>query len=635
MSKYLIPITLAVLLLAGIALVVTPCLSSPFFMDDNDELSHIQGIHSWLGCFTYDCYGLFRPIKNLIFYFTANYFTKPALVGHGLSLGLYLVTTFLVFAWLRQWFARLSRITPSSARERAIFSPGKDGETGDVGSIVVAAGCSQVEKGPLEARPGFPAEPNIVWALVGTLTWALAPTQVTYMLWLSSANNLIAISGVLGALLAYERFRAADTTNVTYKTILLALGCLSCYWLALLSYEGAIILPVLILLIDWVRQRSLLEKPVLALYLGLGVSIGAFLWLRWSVAPSGADYNPGIFVPSRWHLSFASAFFQIEHLRTWLLPFGRQEILATFVWGKTTSLGILISAWFIVGGGVVLALRMRKQMPNLSLGVLWFLIALAPMSNLIPFRNGPLGDYYIPLPSIGLAILVVAGLRRLIAQWREYEPGTLPRLICTAAVLLVLCWRGAALPEALQWRHNWQRPEKLLFSSMLVRPYAYRARANLAAAFLRRGLLSEAEDLIRDCVAQAPWAPMHYGLLADIQLARKDYSGARDNYDKAIELHPGDLYAHLALGRLYDEHLQDDENAIKALVWLLERRWNHFSEEACLRLADIYQTQNNHALAIGALRSSLKRCPSSAKIQAALQTLDPHDDVMALEYHDS
>jgi hypothetical protein len=56
---------------------------------------------------------------------------------------------------------RLCRKTPSSARERAVFSPGKDGEAGDVCFIVDTAGCSQVEKGPLEARSGFPTEPSI------------------------------------------------------------------------------------------------------------------------------------------------------------------------------------------------------------------------------------------------------------------------------------------------------------------------------------------------------------------------------------------------------------------------------------------------------------------------------------------
>ena len=56
--------------------------------------------------------------------------------------------------------AKLFLKTSSSARERAIFSPGKDGEAGDVGSIVDAAGCSQAEKGPLEARSSFQTEPK-------------------------------------------------------------------------------------------------------------------------------------------------------------------------------------------------------------------------------------------------------------------------------------------------------------------------------------------------------------------------------------------------------------------------------------------------------------------------------------------
>jgi hypothetical protein len=42
-----------------------------------------------------------------------------------------------------------------------VFSPGKDGEAGDVCFIVDTAGCSQAEKEPLEARPSFPTEPKV------------------------------------------------------------------------------------------------------------------------------------------------------------------------------------------------------------------------------------------------------------------------------------------------------------------------------------------------------------------------------------------------------------------------------------------------------------------------------------------
>ena len=76
--------------------------------------------------------------------------------------------------------ARLCRKTPSSARERDIFLPGKDGETGDIGFIVDGAGRGQAdncgclcptaaapaaikpfkEKGPPEARSSFPTQPK-------------------------------------------------------------------------------------------------------------------------------------------------------------------------------------------------------------------------------------------------------------------------------------------------------------------------------------------------------------------------------------------------------------------------------------------------------------------------------------------
>jgi len=59
---------------------------------------------------------------------------------------------------------RLCRKTPSSARERAILSPGKDGEVSRrrIGSIVdvgLRRRCRQAEERPLEARSGFPTEP--------------------------------------------------------------------------------------------------------------------------------------------------------------------------------------------------------------------------------------------------------------------------------------------------------------------------------------------------------------------------------------------------------------------------------------------------------------------------------------------
>ena len=48
-------------------------------------------------------------------------------------------------------FFRLAKPVPSNAEGT---------EADDVGFIVDVAGCSQAEKGPLEARSGFPTEPS-------------------------------------------------------------------------------------------------------------------------------------------------------------------------------------------------------------------------------------------------------------------------------------------------------------------------------------------------------------------------------------------------------------------------------------------------------------------------------------------
>jgi len=55
--------------------------------------------------------------------------------------------------------SRLCLKTPSSGARSSGFSPGKDGEAGDIGFIVDAAGCSQAENKPLEAKSSFQTEP--------------------------------------------------------------------------------------------------------------------------------------------------------------------------------------------------------------------------------------------------------------------------------------------------------------------------------------------------------------------------------------------------------------------------------------------------------------------------------------------
>ena len=564
--KYSIPTLLLGLLLAVVSLIGYHAASTPFFLDDIDELNYVHGIHGLPGCFSGDCYGLFRPIKNLIFYSVSTFMSESARAGHMLSFVLYLLTTAIVFWWFKRWF------------------------------------CS------------------LAWALLATSIWALAPTQVNHLTWLSSANILVAICGAVGALCTYDLSREYRTQGSKRLAGLCALICLLAYWIALLAYEGAIMLPGLILLLDWTRQRGLASKHHLVIYGALFASALGFICLRWSIVPPPID-NPAIVTPSKFHLAFVSAYFSMAHLWTWLAPFGRQEILGTFVWGKTTSGLILMSAWALLALLVGLAVRLKRRWPDLALGIFWFLIAFLPMSNLIPFENGPFCDYYIPLPSIGLVIVLVAVLRRLVRTWQLSHAGTFMRLACTAAIVLTLSWRGAAATEAFEWLKTWKNPDKLYQQSMRLRPYSFRARANLAPLLMQRGLYAEAEELARQCVDQAPWTAMHFGLLADIQRARGNPESARYNYMKVIELSPEDRYARFSLATLCEQDLADPAVAMREYTWLLQIDWHQYSAQSAINLARMYAKLGQHAQMIQILEQALRKRPSCEEVQQELSAM--------------
>jgi len=60
-----------------------------------------------------------------------------------------------ICSWFVQALSEDSVVGPRASG----FSHSKDGEAGDIGFIVDAAGCSQAENKPLEARSSFQTEP--------------------------------------------------------------------------------------------------------------------------------------------------------------------------------------------------------------------------------------------------------------------------------------------------------------------------------------------------------------------------------------------------------------------------------------------------------------------------------------------
>ena len=69
---------------------------APLVLDDQDELDFLAGLSSALLAFKTDCYGLFRPVKNLIFLAYQSFGAAAPWIWRVLTAGVYLGATGLV-----------------------------------------------------------------------------------------------------------------------------------------------------------------------------------------------------------------------------------------------------------------------------------------------------------------------------------------------------------------------------------------------------------------------------------------------------------------------------------------------------------------------------------------------------------
>jgi hypothetical protein len=78
-----------------------------------------------------------------------------------------------------------------------------------------------------------------------------------------------------------------------------------------------------------------------------------------------------------------------------------------------------VAAWLVlVAVSIVCAIALVRRRSLGAFGFLFFLVGIAPLSNVVPVGSGPVADYYLFLPSLGLVVVAIAlveALRRRVS----------------------------------------------------------------------------------------------------------------------------------------------------------------------------------------------------------------------------
>jgi hypothetical protein len=561
---------LAMTALLGVLWLITlPGMSSPLLLDDNDQMEFVSRFSGWGDCFGRDSYGYYRPVKNLLF-FGIGHSSNASL--HCFIFFFYLTSVVAVYVLLR----------------RLLHSP--------------------------------------VWALLATVLWATCPTQVSAAVWMSCANISLSVVLTCTCLYFHDRSRDDDCPH-NWQAIIAVLFL----FLAQCSYESAVAVPGLCVLVDALRRRPVFSKDSIIRYGIYGFVTLVYLWVRFHAGALQNNQQTNLgFAPDLelWQLSVSAPWFLWQHFSMWLMPPGRIEFLSSYLWGISASPAELAGAWAWLLGILTLIVMMRKREPWIAFGLLWFLFASFPSSNMIPIRAGPIEDYYLIVPSMGLAIALLGCARQVLA-WitvRQDERLAQRKLAGGALLAAALIWRALGLPLFWYQANLWNRPAELFINCDLIRPGQYQVQTLAANEIFHMGDIDQAEELAKRSYATAPWYFGSSMLLGQIELIRRNYDEAIRYFDVTLRLVPKrSVYqdfnnlnkARALMARQENRHLVRE-----TLLPVLTNPGSSSHLEAVNLLVDFYLADNKLPEARKALVNGMKLHPANALLADRLKDID-------------
>jgi tetratricopeptide (TPR) repeat protein len=266
---------------------------------------------------------------------------------------------------------------------------------------------------------------------------------------------------------------------------------------------------------------------------------------------------------------------------------------------------VAIAALLVIGV-TVLAIRVVRHAPYLTVGWLWYVGTLVPVIGLVQVGSHSIADRYTYIPLIGLFIVVAWGAPRLATRGRVRGP-----VLATAgAAVLSAC----AVGTWLQLR-CWQNSETLFRHALQVTPNNHVAYNDLGLHLFQKGKADEAIAMYQQALRLAPNYADAHGNMGVALATRGDLTNALPHLTESVRLEPRNAEAHYNLGMLL-VRLGQTEQAIPHLEKALQLDRNHARAHYNLGLALV--KQNRFAEAIRHFETAARLRPDVAEVQSNL-----------------
>ncbi|MCU0222544.1 MAG: tetratricopeptide repeat protein [Acidobacteria bacterium] len=357
-------------------------------------------------------------------------------------------------------------------------------------------------------------------AFAAAALFAVHPVHVESVAFVSARTDVLAAIFVLVAVLLWCRDRGAGDARPAWPR-LLGMGSFA---LACLSKEVALALPFVLGAWDALLPPASSAWPRKGRWWWLGGLAGvavAVLVLRSAVAgvplPGTASGAAAPLVErAREALSNLALALRLLVLPWPLSPYYTPDQLQPGMVTLAASIGTIV-AWALTAG--------RRWCRAGLLSASWVVLFLLPAAGLVAHPGSPFAERFVYLPSIGLAVLVLAATAL---------PMRAQRAVVAGVVLAAL----AGLFLTLQQSRIWRDEESLYAALMEAAPRHADGFLGLAHVRERQGRLDEAEALLRQAVAIEPSLERAHMKLGVVYGRQERWEDAIASFQRALALRP-------------------------------------------------------------------------------------------------
>ena len=363
-------------------------------------------------------------------------------------------------------------------------------------------------------------------AFVAAALFAVHPMMTQAVGYISGRAELLCAMFVLFALLAARRWMLGGPIRWLFATFAL-------WILALASKETAVVFVIVALAYDRLvlagtaadrsRRMRMLHIPFIAFAV---LIVTARLIVFAAIEHPGQVAIEWRFVPLELDAGF--------RYLTMLVKLGRQTIIHELAPVGWLSARVLVAIAVLAGLSAV-ASWMRRVEGVVTVGILWFLLALVPSAALVILDQGePMAEQRVYVASCGWFVAVGAGVARLaeVLRWESRRPARLVFSALLAAVLAVLSMH-TLLRNAV-----WGDPVTLFTEATNAAPRSWNANLLLGEALHDAGRHDEAIGAFTTALQSNAGEPAIYTKLGVCLLEVGQLKGAAAMFQKVRELNP-------------------------------------------------------------------------------------------------